>query len=152
EMGCHRGAAQDSPGARHLRRKVGNAHLAVRRRAPHRSRDPVQLLVRSGHVEAQGAIRSGAPMTDYREADFARLKTVPIARRSNKVDPSLLAHPPGSDRSFAAFWSSLPAILAAQDVRVVVDAIASAAGKRGVVAMLGGHVIKVGLGPLLIEL
>ena len=91
-------------------------------------------------------------MTDYREADFARLKTVPIARRSNKVDPSLLAHPPGSDRSFAAFWSSLPAILAAQDVRVVVDAIASAAGKRGVVAMLGGHVIKVGLGPLLIEL
>jgi hypothetical protein len=91
-------------------------------------------------------------MTEYREADFARLKTVPIARRSNKVDPSLLAHPPGSDRSFAAFWSSLPAILAAQDVRVVVDAIASATGKRGVVAMLGGHVIKVGLGPLLIEL
>ena len=42
-------------------------------------------------------------MTDYREADFARLKTVPIARRSNKVDPSLLAHPPGPDRSFAAF-------------------------------------------------
>ncbi len=91
-------------------------------------------------------------MTDYREADFARLKTIPIARRSNKVDPSLLAHPPGADRSFAAFWSSLPAILAAQDVRVVVDAMASAAGKRGVVAMLGGHVIKVGLGPLLIEL
>jgi len=91
-------------------------------------------------------------MTDYREADFARLKTVPIARRSNKVDPSLLAHPPGSDRSFAAFWSSLPSILAAQDARFVVDAWAAAAGKRAVVAMLGGHVIKVGLGPLLIEL
>jgi len=91
-------------------------------------------------------------MTDYREADFARLKTVPIARRSNKVDPSLLAHPPGPDRSFAAFWNALPAILAAQDVRHVVDAVAAAAGKRGVVAMLGGHVIKVGLGPLLIEL
>ncbi len=91
-------------------------------------------------------------MTDYREADFARLKTVPIARRSNKVDPSLLAHPPGPDRSFAAFWNALPAILAAQDVRYVVDAVAAAAGKRGVVAMLGGHVIKVGLGPLLIEL
>jgi len=91
-------------------------------------------------------------MTDYREADFARLKTVPIARRSNKVDPSLLAHPPGSDRSFAAFWSALPTILAAEDARFVVDAMAAAAGKRGVVAMLGGHVIKVGLGPLLIEL
>ncbi len=91
-------------------------------------------------------------MTDYREADFARLKTVPIARRSNKVDPSLLAHPPGPDRSFAAFWNALPAILAAQDLRAVVDAVVSAAGTHGVVAMLGGHVIKVGLGPLLIEL
>jgi len=91
-------------------------------------------------------------MTDYREADFARLKTVPIARRANKVDPSLLAHPPGSDRSFDAFWRSLPSILAAQDARFVVDAWAAAAGKRAVVAMLGGHVIKVGLGPLLIEL
>jgi len=91
-------------------------------------------------------------MTDYREADFARLKTVPIARRSNKVDPSLLAHPPGSDRSFAAFWSSLPSILAAQDLRYVVDAVVAAAGRRAVVAMLGGHVVKVGLGPLLIEL
>ncbi len=91
-------------------------------------------------------------MTDYREADFARLKTVPIARRSNKVDPSLLAHPPGADRSFAAFWSSLPSILAAQDLRYVVDAVVAAAGRRAVVAMLGGHVVKVGLGPLLIEL
>jgi len=91
-------------------------------------------------------------MTDYREADFARLKTVPIAKRSNKVDPSLLAHPPGADRGFAAFWESLPAILAAQDLRYVVDAIVGAAGRRAVVAMLGGHVVKVGLGPLLIEL
>jgi len=91
-------------------------------------------------------------MTDYREADFARLKTVPIARRSNKVDPSLLAHPPGPDRSFDAFWKSLPAILAAQDLRYVVDAIVAATGRRAVVAMLGGHVVKVGLGPLLIEL
>ena len=91
-------------------------------------------------------------MTDYREADFARLKTVPIARRSNKVDSSLLAHPPGPDRSFAAFWGALPAILAAQDLKYVVDRIALAAGRRAIVAMLGGHVIKVGLGPLLIEL
>src|SRR6266699_3196715 len=151
-MERHRGAAQDSAGTRHLLRAVGNAHLAVRRRAPHRSGDPVQLLVRSGRVEAQGVFRSGAPMTDYREADFARLKTVPIARRSNKVDPSLLAHPPGADKSFTAFWNALPSILAAQDLRYVVDQIVAATGKRAVVVMLGGHVIKVGLGPLLIAL
>jgi hypothetical protein len=92
-------------------------------------------------------------MTDYREADFSRLKTVPIAQRPNKVDPSLLAHPPGgADPSFAAFWDSLPDILAAKDLRTLARQLAKAAGRRGVVAMLGGHVIKVGLGPLLGEL
>jgi hypothetical protein len=91
-------------------------------------------------------------MTDYREADFTRLKTVPISARPNKVDPSLLAHPPGRDHSFAAFWNSLPDVLAARDLRYVADQIAGAAGRRAVLAMLGGHVIKVGLGPLLIEL
>jgi hypothetical protein len=93
-------------------------------------------------------------MTDYREADLARLKTVSITQRANKVNPSLLAQPPvpGSDPSFSAFWQSLPDLLAAQDLRYVVDQLVRAAGRRAVLAMLGGHVIKVGLGPLLIEL
>jgi hypothetical protein len=91
-------------------------------------------------------------MTDYREADVSRLKTVPIAQRPNKVDPSLLAHPPGGDRSFDAFWDSLPDLLAAKDLREVAHQMARAAGRRGVVVMLGGHVVKVGLGPLLREL
>ena len=92
-------------------------------------------------------------MTDYREADFSRLKTVPIAKRRNKVDASLLAHPPlPTERSFEAFLDSLPRVLAAQDLRYVVDQVVAAAGGRGVLAMLGGHVIKVGLGPLLIAL
>jgi hypothetical protein len=91
-------------------------------------------------------------MTAYGEADFTRLKTVPIARRPNKVDTSLLAHPPGGDASFAAFWASLPDILAAKDLRAVAQCVARATGRRGVVVMIGGHVIKVGVGPLLGEL
>src|SRR6266568_1754148 len=91
-------------------------------------------------------------MTDYREADFSRLKTIPIAQRPNKVDPSLLAQPPGGDRTFAAFWDSLPDVLAARDARELARLIARAAGRRGVVVMLGGHVIKVGLGPVLAAL
>ncbi|MFN2571036.1 MAG: hypothetical protein ABR537_05410 [Gemmatimonadales bacterium] len=92
-------------------------------------------------------------MTDYREADFSRLKTIPVANRPNKVEPSLLAHPPhASDRSFNAFLGALPSILAAQDLRYVVEQIVAAAGTRAIVAMLGGHIIKVGLGPLLIAL
>ena len=86
----------------------------------------------------------------YREADLGRLKTIPVAGRQNKVDPSLLASPPGDDRSFGAFLASLPDVLAARDLRAVIAGVANATrGKRAVVLLIGGHVIKVGLGPLL---
>lgn len=86
----------------------------------------------------------------YREADLSRLRTVPIGGRANKVDASILARPPGGDRSFTAFLDALPDVLAARDFRTVVGAIVEAARNgRGVVLLLGGHVIKVGLGPLI---
>jgi hypothetical protein len=86
----------------------------------------------------------------YREADLSRLTTIPVAGRRNKVDASLLASPPGSDRSFSAFLSALPDVLAARDLRAVIRGVAAAAGAgRGVVLLLGGHVVKVGLGPLI---
>ena len=89
----------------------------------------------------------------YREADLHRLTTVPVGERHNKVDPSLLAAPPADDRSFAAFLGSLPDVLAARDLRAVIAGIAAAArAGRGVVLLVGGHVIKVGLGPLLCTL
>jgi hypothetical protein len=86
------------------------------------------------------------------EADLSRVRTVPIARRANKVDPSLLAKRPAPPLSFEAFLASLPDVLAARDLRAVVAALAAAAGRRAVMTLLGGHVIKVGLGPLLIHL
>jgi hypothetical protein len=63
------------------------------------------------------------------------------------------AHPPADDRSFRAFLGSLPDILVARDFRRVVSAIASAAQReRGVLVMFGGHVVKTGLAPVLIDL
>jgi hypothetical protein len=85
----------------------------------------------------------------YQEADLGRVRTVPVATRRNKVESSLLAAPPGADRSFTAFLDSLPDVLAARDLRAVVAGVARAAReRRGVVLLLGGHVIKVGLGSL----
>ena len=85
----------------------------------------------------------------YREADLSRVTTIPVGSRRNKVDPKLLASPPQSDRSFAAFLASLPDVLAARDLRRIIEAIVKAKqGRRGVILLLGGHVIKVGLGPL----
>jgi hypothetical protein len=86
----------------------------------------------------------------YDEADLSRLTTVPVATRRNKVDPSLLAAPPGDDRSFTAFLTALPDVLAARDLRAVIGGVAAAARDgHGVVLLVGGHVVKVGLGPLL---
>jgi hypothetical protein len=88
-----------------------------------------------------------------REVDLSAIRTIPVARRPNKVRAEEFAHPPGKDRSFAAFLDSLPDVLVARDFRHVVSAIVGAARReRGVVVMLGGHIVKTGLAPLLIDL
>ena len=91
-----------------------------------------------------------------READLSAIRTVPVARRPNKVRASEFAHPPqasGTGETFAAFIDGLPDVLVARDFRAVIDAIVVAAReRRGVVVMLGGHVVKTGLAPLLLDL
>jgi hypothetical protein len=89
-----------------------------------------------------------------REVDLAAVRTVPIARRPNKVRAEEFASPPpGGKRTFAAFLASLPDVLVARDFVRVIDAIAQAKQRdRAVVVMLGGHVVKTGLAPLLIDL
>jgi hypothetical protein len=63
------------------------------------------------------------------------------------------AAPPGAERSFGAFLRSLPDVLVARDFLRVADAVAHAAlQRRGVVVMVGGHVVKTGLAPVLLDL
>ena len=95
----------------------------------------------------------GSKKAESREADLSKVRTVPVSRRPNKVSADEFAKPPATDRSFHAFFASLPDILVARDFRRVVTAIADAArAKRGVVLMLGGHIVKTGLAPLLTTL
>jgi hypothetical protein len=87
------------------------------------------------------------------EADLSKVRTVPIARRDNKVSARDLAQPPGDQRSFRAFLDALPNILEARSFNAVVDAMVQATrNQRSVVCMLGGHVVKTGLAPILIDL
>ncbi len=89
----------------------------------------------------------------YVEADLGAVRTVPVARRPNKVRAEDFARPAGDDRSFGAFLAALPDILVARDFLAVVDAIVRAARDgRAVVMMLGGHVVKTGLAPVLVDL
>jgi hypothetical protein len=95
--------------------------------------------------------RAGAQPTA--ELDLTRIRTVPVAARPNKVRAEEFARAPAAGSSFRAFLDSLPDILQAKSFRAVVDAIAAAAReRRAVVCMMGGHVVKTGLGPVLIDL
>jgi len=85
--------------------------------------------------------------------DFTKLKTYPLASRRSKVSHRAFAGKCRKGSSFRAFLASLPEILAAKDFRVIVKAIVEAHRRRKpVLWMLGAHVIKVGLNPLLIQL
>lgn len=91
-------------------------------------------------------------MSGFREPDLARARTIPIGSRPGLVDQTALAKVPGHDRSFHAFLASLPHSLAAEHIVRVARAVADAhRNGRAVVVLAGGHVIKVGLGPLLAD-
>ena len=92
-------------------------------------------------------------MSTPREADLSKVRTIPVAGRPNKVNAAEFATPPGVDASFGAFVRSLPDVLKAADFRRVVAAIVAAhKARRAVIVMLGGHVVKTGVGPLLVNL
>ena len=81
------------------------------------------------------------------------VQTYPLASRKSKVSVRDFAKPPAANTSLAKFLDSLPRILAAEDLRHLLAAIQLAHKQRKPILWgIGGHVIKVGLGPVLIEL
>jgi hypothetical protein len=84
---------------------------------------------------------------------FGAVHTYPLASRKSKVSVRDFARPPAGNVSLTKFLDSLPNILAAQDLRHLLTAI-HRARKQGAPILwgIGGHVIKVGLGPVLIDL
>lgn len=85
--------------------------------------------------------------------DVARVRTVPLGRRPSKVEMAALGRPVRRGLSVRAFVDGLPDLLAARDLRFVASAIARALRRgRPVVLGMGAHPLKVGLGPLLVDL
>ncbi len=85
--------------------------------------------------------------------DISRLATYPLASRQSKVTTADFAKPIEQGASINDFLGSLPNILAAQDLRELAKLIHTAKQKeRAIIIGLGGHVIKTGLAPLLIDL
>ena len=92
-------------------------------------------------------------MSRHREADLSAVNTHSIEDRPSKVHLSDVASTFEPDQSFRTFLDALPGQFAGPDLRELARRIASShrAGLP-VIAMFGGHVIKCGLGPLLIDL
>src|SRR5256885_6563435 len=88
-----------------------------------------------------------------RPITLTALRTYPLASRKSKVSTKDFAKPPCGNASLAKFLDALPNILAAADLRNLLAGIQTARKSRKAILWgIGGHVIKVGLGPILIDL
>ena len=89
----------------------------------------------------------------YEDYDLSGVRTYPLASRTSKANAADFAKPYRAGGGMASLLASFPAILAAADFKAVVAAIRSArTGDRGIIWGFGAHVIKTGLGPILIDL
>lgn len=89
----------------------------------------------------------------YEEFDLSGIKTYPLGSRPSKARGEDFATSWNPADGLAGWLASLPNMLAAADFRAVVAAMTEAhAAGRGLVWGLGAHVIKTGLGPVLIDL
>ncbi len=85
--------------------------------------------------------------------DTTHLRTVELARRPSKISLEQCCRPFSIQTTVEEFLGCLPDILAARDIRDLgeIIAIARRQGNASLV-MCGGHVIKTGVAPLLIDL
>src|SRR4051812_32104257 len=89
----------------------------------------------------------------YEEFDLSAVRTYPLKSRKSKAKVEDFGRPLDRGATFARFVDSLPNILAAADFKAIVRAIGDArAHDGGILWGIGAHVIKTGLGPVLIDL
>ncbi len=89
----------------------------------------------------------------YEEFDLSGVQTYPLKSRPSKARVEDFARKVEPGVTIGTFLASLPKTLAAADFNAVVSAIVAARRlDGGVVWGLGAHVVKTGLGPVLIDL
>src|SRR3954469_21132930 len=85
--------------------------------------------------------------------DLNKIRTYELASRPSKVTIADFGRPPAEDDSAAALLSKLPNILAGRDLRLIASAIRRARDLgKPIIWGFGGHVIKTGLAPIVIDL
>lgn len=90
---------------------------------------------------------------DLRPIPLDKVNTYPLASRPSKVSLKDFAKPVSGSASLTAFLQGLPNILAVQSLRELSKQIRQAReNNKPIIWGLGGHVIKTGLAPVLIDL
>jgi hypothetical protein len=81
------------------------------------------------------------------------IKSYPLKDRPSKVEIADFCRPHTKGASLSEFLNSLPAMLGAQKLKDLASAIVGARkNKKSIIWGLGGHVIKTGLSPVIIDL
>jgi hypothetical protein len=89
----------------------------------------------------------------YDDFSLEDVRTYPLKSRNSKVRVEDFARPVREGATIAALVDALPNILAGGDFKAIVQAISDARQSgAGIVWGVGAHVIKTGLGPVLIDL
>lgn len=85
--------------------------------------------------------------------DLNQLRLKSRVERTHKVEVQALAGTPAANATFTEWLASLPGFLGANSMRRIVDATANAyRARRNVLFAFGGHVVKTGCGPLIVDL
>lgn len=90
---------------------------------------------------------------DVAPLDLGRLRTYPLAALPGKVNVKQFGQRWHRGHAISRFLETLPRILAAEELREVIAAVLAARRRgRTILWGIGGHIVKVGLAPLLIDL
>src|SRR4030095_599465 len=109
-----------------------------------------QITCNGRHTDVRGPHHSA--FENYKPYDLNGLKTYDLTSRPSKVFHDDLGHPVNPDTTVADWLQSLPKQLAANEVRRVSGHLVRARREgRTAAAALGGHVIKTGCAPYLID-
>ncbi|MBT3177086.1 MAG: hypothetical protein HOG03_08765 [Desulfobacula sp.] len=89
----------------------------------------------------------------FKNLDYSKFKTYSCKERVSKVNCKDFSRPWEKGGSFSIFLDKLPSILAGNDIRYIIKAISCAAKKKKQVCFaMGGHIIKTGMSPIIIDL
>ncbi len=88
----------------------------------------------------------------YEDFDLSSVSTYPLKSRESKASVDSFARPYVDGTGVSGLLHGLPKILAGSDFNAVVEALLSARESGGIVWGLGAHVIKTGLGPIVVDL